>query len=175
MNEDQSFSGEGYHIINAGIVLLQPYFPRLFEQLGLTKENKFISQAAQLRAVHYLQFLVSGQSQTEEYFLVLNKVLCGLELSTPISNGIDISAEEVTLMEGLLEAVIGHWTALRGTTIQGLRESFLIREGKLTENESTLELKVEQKAVDMLIDQLPYSYTPIKYSWMHKQLDVIWR
>ena len=175
MNEEVAFPSSGVYVKNAGLVLLRPYFPMLFERLGLTKENMFINKDTQIKAVHYLQFLINGQSHTEEHHLVLNKVLCGLELTTPISGGIDISAEEVTLIEGLLEAVIDHWSALRGTTTEGFRESFLIREGKLTENESTLELKVEQKAYDMLLDQLPYSYSPIKLPWMNKQLDVIWR
>ena len=175
MNEEHSFPNSEVYINNSGLVLLQPYFSTLFERLELTKENNFINQDAQLKAVHYLQFLVTGQSQTEEEFLVLNKILCGLEINTPIPNGIDISTEEVRLMEGLLEAVIQNWSILGNQSIEGFRGSFLIREGKLIENENSWNLLVEQKSYDMLIDQLPYSYTPIKISWMEKMVEVNWR
>ena len=175
MNVEQSLSGSEFYINNAGIVLVQPYLPMLFDRLGLTKENKFVNRDSQQKAVHYLQYLINGRSHTEEHHLALNKILCGLEITTPITSGIDISDNEVKLMEGLLEAVIQNWSILGNTSIEGFRESFLIRDGKLTENENSWGLHVEQKAFDMLIDQIPYSYSPINYSWMEKIIQVKWR
>lgn len=175
MNEEPSFQDTGFYINNAGMVLLQPYIPMLFDRLGLTKENVFINHESQLRAVHYLQFLVTNQSQTEEHHLVLNKILCGLEFTTSIPNGIEINPGEETLMEGLLQALINQWSALGAISIESLRETFLLREGKLIENGNSLELTVEQKTYDILIDRLPYSYSTIKYPWMNKPFNVIWR
>jgi len=175
MNEEVDFPSSGVYFKNAGLVLLRPYFPMLFERLGLTKENVFINKDTQIKAVHYLQFLVSGQSQTEEHLIFLNKILCGLEPTTPVPDGIEITPGEEVLMNGLLEAAIAQWSILGSTSIEGYRVSFLNREGKLTEQGDFWELKVNQKAFDMLLDQLPYSYSPIKLPWMKKQMNVIWR
>ncbi|WP_297845783.1 contractile injection system tape measure protein, partial [Pseudomonas sp.] len=61
-------------INNAGLVLLQGYIKPLFSRLELTENDVFVSDSAQRRAVHYLQFLVTGDTQTSERYLTLNKL-----------------------------------------------------------------------------------------------------
>ena len=71
-------------INNAGLVLLNSFLPILFERLELTQDGSFESKISQLHAVNYLQYLASGMTQTEEAYLTLNKVLCGVPLTTPV-------------------------------------------------------------------------------------------
>ena len=68
--------GEAY-VHNAGIVLVAPYLQRLWGILELTANGSFIDDTAAQRAVHLLQYIVTGKSETPEYQLVLNKLLCG--------------------------------------------------------------------------------------------------
>ncbi|MBV1923227.1 MAG: hypothetical protein KUG68_04275 [Flavobacteriaceae bacterium] len=166
---------DNLYINNAGIVLLHPYIKVLFEKLGLTENDAFISEEKQLIAPHYLQYLITGLSETEESFLTFNKMLCGLKIETKISNGIDISSEEESLLNSLLEAVIQQWSALGETSLSVFRETFLLRECRLNMQESEWNLKVVEKSFDMLLDRLPYSYSHIKLPWMDKMIQVIWR
>ena len=159
---------------NAGLVLINAYIPMLFERLGLIEDRQFTTSTNQTDAVHYLQYLVTGLEHTQESLLVLNKVLSGVEVSTPIENGISISEENKKLMDGLLDAVIGYWPALGNTTIDGFRGNWLVRDGVLTEQEDRWELKVEKKAYDLLIHKSPFSFSIIKLPWMQKPLHVEW-
>ena len=166
---------EPININNAGLVLLYPYIPMLFERLGIIEDNAFVDQDSQLEAVHYLQYLVTGQSETEDLLLSLNKLLCGLPLTETVKNGIAISDEQKMLLDGMMEAFIDNWSAIGKTSIEGLRESFLIRDGVLEEKENYWEMTVEKSTFDILLDKLPYSISTIKYPWMIKPLNVSWR
>ena len=64
---------------------------------------------------------------------------------------------------------------LGNTTIQGLRETFLMREGLLKKQENSYELHVEEKTFDMLIDKIPWSYGLAKLPWMETPIHVTWR
>jgi hypothetical protein len=164
----------GIPVMNAGMVLIASYIPLLFERLGLTVDRKFIDTPSQLKAVHYLQYVVTGLSDTEESFLPLNKVLCGLPLSHPVERGVDISEADAALINGLINAVIGYWPSIGSCSVAGLRGNWLVREGLLIEHEDKWELTVEKRAYDLLIHQSPFSFSIIKYPWMDKPLHVSW-
>lgn len=159
---------------NAGIVLLNTYVPMLFERLQLLFERKFRSASAQNDAVHYLQYVVTGRSKTEESFLPLNKVLCGFPVAHPVTDGIAVTDEQRTLIEGLVRAATGYWPAIGETSIDGFRGNWLVRDGLLSEEEDRWELTVEKRPYDMLINKSPFSFSIIRYPWMEKPLHVTW-
>ncbi|KQO22969.1 hypothetical protein ASF10_11530 [Flavobacterium sp. Leaf82] len=159
---------------NAGIVLLNNYIVLLFERLGLVKDNDFTSVENQKKAVQYLQYIVTGSQETENIYLPLNKVLCGLSITDNIPDRIDITHENKSLMEGLLNAAISHWPAIGDCSINGFRGNWLVRDGSLLELEEIWELAVEKRAYDILLNKSPYSFSIIKYPWMNKPLHVIW-
>ncbi len=165
---------EGVTVSNAGVVMLASYIELLFERLHLTEAKQFTTESAQLDAVHYLQYLVTGKTQTEEHFLVLNKILCGMSPSQPVAEGIFISQEETNLIEGLVEAVIGHWPAIGDSSVEGFRGNWLVRDAVLVETPERWELTVEKRAYDLLINQSPFSFSIIRFPWMKKPLHVIW-
>lgn len=176
---------------DGGQVLLAVYAERLFGQLGLTQARQFIDETARARAVLCLQTLVHGPGQSEEPDWALSKLLCGAAPGRllPLCEPVD-SAQEA-LLNGLLGSVIEHWRALGKTSIQGLRDSFLLREARLQRlkpadgdeakgnNSSTAgqswRLSVEPRAYDMLLDRLPWSFSLIKLPWMGGALHVDWR
>lgn len=164
----------GIAVKNAGIVLLSSYIQMLFERLGMVSERKFVSSAAQNEAVHYLQYVITGLSRTEESLLPLNKVLCGLPISHPVQDGITVTDDQKKLIDGLIKAAIGHWPAIGDTSIDGFRGNWLVRDGLLVEQEDKWELIIEKRPYDVLIHKSPFAFSIIRYMWMEKPLHVTW-
>lgn len=173
-SDDLKLAGD-IHIDNSGIVLAAVYLPRLFNQLGLTKDSAFINRSAAERAVHVTQYLVNEQSASPEFRLVINKILCGIKPASPICRAADLSDDDKGQLENLLSAMIQHWKALGKTSINGFRQSFMQRHGRLQFNNDNWHLLVEPKAFDMLLDSIPWSYTTIKFPWMDHIIYVEWR
>lgn len=164
----------GIPLKNAGLVLISNYVEILFDRLGITAARKFTDETMRTDAPHYLQYVVTGLSNTEEALLPLNKVLCGLPLSEPLRSGIDITDEKKKLINGLLNAMIGYWPAIGTCSTAGFRGNWLVRDGLLLEHEDKWELTVEKRAYDILIHKSPFSFSIIKFPWMIKPLHVTW-
>lgn len=161
-------------IDNAGLVILQSFIGALFSRLGLTENNCFVSDVAQRRAVHFLQFLATGCCETQEPDLMLNKLLCGLELDEPVESGFEISAVEMEVCLSLLNSVIGYWGAIGSSSIDGFRGNWLVREGSLNHARDHWELIVDRRAYDVLLARAPFSYSVIKLPWMEMAIYVTW-
>ncbi len=167
---------EEIYIENAGQVLAAPYLPRLFTLLNLIEEGAFIDRQAAERAVHLLQFMVNEQTQSPEYQLTLNKILCGITTGIPICGEIEVSAHEREIIEGLIQGMIQNWKAIGKTSISGIRETFLQRKGRLQlKDDGMWYLTVEPGVFDMLLDSLPWSFSVIKHTWMDRPVHVSWR
>lgn len=163
------------NINNAGLVLLGSYIPRLFTMLSLTEDGVFKSKNDAYKAVHLLQYIVNGATKTPEHELAFNKILCGLPLSEPVPIEVELSDKEKDIIPGLLGAVIQHWSVLGNTSTKVFQETFLEREATLWHDEEQWQLEVVERSFDMLIDQLPWSFSLIKYPWMQEPLYTTWR
>lgn len=162
-------------IDNAGLVLLWPFFTYYFQTLDLTKENRFVSLDASYRAVYLLDYLVYGNEEGKELNMTLNKLLCAVPRQIPLGLRKPITEKEAALTIQLLETAISRWSVIGNTSIEGLRESFLKRRGKLEWIEEKVILTVEPKAFDMLIDKLPWSISTVRLPWLEKNIIVKWR
>lgn len=172
-------SGTSVHIANAGLVLLNPYLPALFDRLGLLTASadgqpRVTGAEATSRAVHLLQYLVTGRLDTPAAELALNKLLAGISLSAPVAPEIGASPADFEICDGLLAAVIARWPAIRNTSVDGLRETFLQRGGRLESMDDGWRLTVQRKTLDVLVDQIPWSFTTIFHRWMPGQVHVGW-
>ncbi|KAA1247758.1 contractile injection system tape measure protein [Aquimarina sp. RZ0] len=167
--------GDAIYIKNAGMVILGPYIPMLFDRLKFTENGKFKNEDCIQKGIHILQYAVTGRAYEEEQQLALNKIICGIDIHTPVQKYVDIAPEEKELVKGLLQAIITNWSILKNTSIEGLRESFLRRDARIVIEEDSYILTVEQKSFDMLLDQIPWSIAKLKLSWMQKLLEVLWR
>ncbi|MDP2143456.1 MAG: contractile injection system tape measure protein [Gallionella sp.] len=172
---DDSESAEEIYIANAGMVLATPYLPQLFRMLDLTEGAKFRDERSAERAIHLLQFMVNESCDSPEFLLSLNKLLCGVSTGVPIVREIELLQREREAIEGMLNGIIRNWTSLGNTSVQGLRESFLQRSGRLQLKEDNWHLKVETKGIDVLLDRLPWSFALIKHPWMRRPIYVEWR
>lgn len=169
--ESLSQKHDGIYISNAGLVLLAPFIPRLFENLGIVANDSFNSKDI---ALAMLQWLSTGKDLHAEFDLVLPKIICGMEPGEPVMI-IPVLPEGFQKEgESLLQSVIDNWSILKNTSITGLQESFLQREGKLSFQNNEWLLQVEQKPYDMLLEHLPWNISMIRLSWMPWLLRTEW-
>jgi hypothetical protein len=167
--------GEAVYVDDAGIVLLHPFLQAHFEYLELVRDKAFVDEGARERAVHQLHFLATGREEPHEYLLVIAKLLCGLEPQVPIARRVPIDDRAKSQAEELLKAVIGHWSALKSTSPDGLRGSFLCRQGRLTRKSSDgWRLQVESQSWDVLLNRLPWSRSVVRLPWMPELLWIDW-
>ncbi len=167
------------YIDNAGLVLTGPFLPHLFQTLDLLDSGSegragLRDHDAVSRAVHLLQYLVDGRTAAPEPLLVLNKILCGVPPSTPIAAEIEPTDRERETCERLLRAMIENWKSISNTSIAGLQETFLRRDGRLERSDEGWKLRVQRKTVDVLVDQIPWSISLIYHRWMPQPLYVEW-
>ena len=165
---------ERFEVDNAGLVHIAPFLPIFFDALGLLKEKTFITPQASERAALILQFIATGKSEMPEYHLILNKILCGIDLDEPLPLHLDLSDHEIGEINNLLDSVIEHWSALKGTSVRGLRDTFINRDGILTPQQNGWKLFVERITPDVLIDRLPWSISIIKLPWTNEIIHTEW-
>jgi DNA polymerase III delta prime subunit len=155
------------YIDNAGLILLHPFMPAYFNGLGLTDDNnEFRSAEAQAKAAILLYYLQCGGEDYKEWEMPLNKLLCGMDADDNILNDIKISEIEKGESRLLLTTVIEYWSALKGSGIEALQNTFFSREGKLSFKQDHWLLQVERTAVDVLLDRLPWGIGTIKLPWL---------
>lgn len=172
------------YIADAGLVMLAAYAERLFGRLALLEAGRFKHPAAQSLAVAALGYLATGDevghgvgSEAEQ---VLAKLLCGVPPAQVLPAPEPLGEDRRALLDALLGAVIAHWKAVGNTSVEGLRQSFLRRGGRLTRkpgdaDEQAWRLLVEPKPFDLLLDRLPWSFATIRLPWMTGVLHVDWR
>jgi hypothetical protein len=162
------------YIENAGMAILHPFILPLFENLKLVNNKEFVSLEAQNMGVQILEYLVWGKNIHTENYMPLNKIICGMDPVQIWKTDSEISKDIETESELLLKDVIRHWEVLKNTGIEGIRETYLQRPGKLSHNQNGWKLIVEQKTVDILIGSLPWGLGIIKLPWMPEMLFVEW-
>lgn len=162
------------YLPNAGLVLLSPYLNRFFRNLHLLTEATFTNMVCRTKAIILLHYLINDQPDVSEYNLLLNKIICGLPIGTPIDKHIFISDEEKNQCHQFLQAVIENWPSLKNTSVRGFQEAFLDRPGVLRKKEQGWVLTVERKSYDMIMETLPWSINLVKFTWMEKPLYVEW-
>jgi hypothetical protein len=166
---------------DAGQVLLAAYAERLFKQQQLIEHGRFIDAVAQARAVQCLQTLCHGPGPVDEAQTVLSRLLCGVPPAELLPEVGPLPADAASLLEQLLQAVIAHWKAVGHTSVAGLRECFLQREGRLQQDKTPADepprwrLRVQTRGFDVLLDRLPWSFQTIRLPWMQGALHVEWR
>ena len=162
------------YVENAGLVIVWPFMTHFFKTLSLLAEGNFVDNAARVRGVYLLQYLATGKEEFAEYLLPLNKLLCGWEMDEPIGPNYRLTDLEKSETHKLLEAIIGHWSALKRTSVEGFRTSFLQRNAVLIETMRHWLLRVERQPHDMLLERLPWGISMIRLSWVKKMLTVEW-
>jgi hypothetical protein len=168
---------DALYIDDAGLVLLAPYLPALFERLDLLQPGAVLieGQEARSRAVHLLRYLATGELDAAEPRLLLPKLLCGLPTAEPVLAKAEPDAEMLATCDGLLAAVVANWPMLGNASVAALRETFLQREGRLLQAEGTWSLVVQRRGlIDHLVDHVPWSFSTVFHRWMPAPIQVTW-
>jgi hypothetical protein len=160
---------------SAGLVLLAPYLPTLFQRLDLLDRNGFRDAGAVDRGLDVLHALAHGADNLRPGGRPLERLLCAVPADRPLRPPLPLAPAEAAVADDLLTAVVARWTALGTTSVAGLREAFLAREGHLRRVEAGHSLEVAPRAFDVLLDRLPWSYALVKLAWMDRPIHVKWR
>jgi hypothetical protein len=170
-NRDDPEFTDGVFVNNAGAVIIAPFLTTLFQRTGLATESLVLDPSKALNLLHYC---ITGNTAPLEFELLLPKILCGLPSS--FIPAADTVLDDMKLAEAdeMLASAIRHWEVLKDTTAAGLRESFLLRNGKLSFNNEEWFLVVEQKPFDMLLEQIPWNIGMIKLPWMDHLIRTQW-
>ncbi|WP_353777693.1 contractile injection system tape measure protein [Winogradskyella sp. 3972H.M.0a.05] len=165
-----------YHIENAGLVLCHPFITTLFKRLEyLNSDNQFKDEDSKTRAILLLHYIATGKlSYVEEQSLDLPKLICGLQMDSTIKQNVSLSDKERNEAQELIKAIISHWQSLKNTSPEGLRETFLNRDGLLEIDDETYKIMVESRAMDILLSTLPWSISMIKLPWLKRLIMVSW-
>lgn len=163
---------------NAGLCLFAPWLLRLFGMLDLLneKKNEFKNIDAKVRAIFILQRLVTAEVRLyKETELAFNRLLVACPFNVPLPKNIELSQKEVETIESMLSGVKANWIKLKNTSVGGFQRSFIERDGFLEQQDKKWVLTVDNKAYDILLDSLPWSYKTIRLPWLKKPIYVKWR
>ena len=165
---------EPLYFSNAGLIVCHPLLPELLKRCECTVDNKFIGTNKKQYAVHLLHFLSTGKEKGMEYELGFEKFLCGYEQNIPVDRNIILKDEHKQECLNVLQSILTNWSALKNTSIDGLRENFFFREGKLDRKKTPVKLYVGRNTIDILLEKLPWSISVVKLPWLNDIIFVEW-
>lgn len=168
----QSKLSDFEHIECAGGVLLHPFYIPLFGNLSYLDEDRNLLEPQ--RAMHLIHYMITGETGAFESQMQFSKFICGLEPAEIIDRSIELTSEEKTQADGVLDSALTHWTALKSNSRELLQNEFLKRPGKISLDGDYLRVMVEKKTVDILLNQLPWNLTMIKLPWFESVIYVEW-
>ena len=166
------------HLLRAGdcgVILLFPFIPMLFDKTGCTSGGKFSNDNQKALALSVLSYTVYGHYTVPPADVSIIQLLCGFDAGIVPTEMPLLSDDQKEIAESLLNEVIHNWGAIGNTSPDGLRTSFLVRKGTLSENNNRHNLKIRPSSFDILLDKVPWSYSVLKFPWMKKPLFVTWR
>lgn len=164
-------------VSNAGLCLLSPWFPRLFAMLSYLDEEKrnFKDTASRIRALFLLQYLANPEEKNyREPELAFNRLLVALPIHVPLPKQIELTEEEKRTADSMLEGVKANWIKMNGTSVNGFRQSFIMRDGRLEQQDEKWLLTVESRVIDILLDTVPWAFRQIRFPWLKKHIQISW-
>lgn len=162
---------------NAGLCLLWPWFPHLFSLLGYLdeKRNHFKDTASRIRAVFLLQYLASPEEKEyREPELAFNRLLVALSAQVPLPKRVELTDEEKDMADNMLAGIKTNWSRMDGTSVNGFRQTFIQRDGRLEQQDEKWLLTVENRVYDVLLDTVPWAFRQIRFPWLKKYIQVSW-
>ncbi|WP_299484206.1 contractile injection system tape measure protein [uncultured Roseibium sp.] len=164
----------GLACVNAGLVLLHPFLQPYFEGIGLMQVGAFIEPEAQTIGARLLHAIATGETDHLEPDLAIPRLLCAVPDDQPVLPLRDLEPDHLAEGERMLTAAIDAWKGIGHATIEGIRETFLRRQGVLTGPPDRLLLTVERSGVDILLDRLPWALSLVTLPWLPAPLKVDW-
>ena len=165
---------DNLYVDNAGLVILWPFLFQLFNKLNLVSKKEFKDDDSLQKAIILTQYLCTGRDEIKENDLILNKLICGAPLNQYVNLEIRLEAIEKEICESLLNGVIKNWEKIGNTSVEGLRETFLMREGVLRKTEENYSLFVKKMPFDVLLSTIPWNISMVQNAFMKYRIIVDW-
>ncbi|MBS9440744.1 contractile injection system tape measure protein [Photorhabdus heterorhabditis] len=163
-----------HQVSHAGILVLWPILPVLFNQLGLLEKQKFIHRQAQFSAVALLDYLIWGTEKAPIERKGLNHILCGLMVDENIEST-PIEPEKQLATEQWLDGVISQLPAWKKLSHNDVRQLFLQRPGELRIDEQEIKITVQPQPFDALLNDWPWPLNIAKLPWLDRPLLINWQ
>ncbi|WP_438426390.1 contractile injection system tape measure protein [Aquimarina macrocephali] len=160
------------YVGQAGLVLLAPFLSMFLKNIGYIDRKGGVLEQREIPILFH--YIATGETTAPEWKLTLPKILSGLKPGEHCDTEIQPNKKLDSHINELLSSVIEHWEALKNTTSDGLRETFLIREGELKFKNGFYYLYIKEQTVDILLSYVSWNYTTIKLDWMQNILFVEW-
>ncbi|WP_198404848.1 contractile injection system tape measure protein, partial [Burkholderia ambifaria] len=165
-------------VISAGILLLWPALPSLFESLLLTEDDHFVDAHSQRRAVMILDALAwGGGGAFAEWRLSGARLWCGLPESDEILDPVvwpTIDADTLAQVDAWLVRLIAQVPSMNGFDVMGFRALFLQRRGVLAIEAKPLRLTLELEVQDILLRDWPWPVSHVSLPWLSHVVSVDW-
>lgn len=162
------------YIKNAGLVIIHPFLELLFDNFGWLSNQAFISIAQKQRAAYLLQYIATGRDYFNEYELVFNKILTGIPINYPIALEEELFNQEKQEVNKLLNKFKESCRSFKNTSVASLRSEFFNRPGKLEIKDGIVDLVVEVRSFDYILNTIPWGLSYIKLPWLDIQIFVNW-
>ncbi|WP_445497752.1 contractile injection system tape measure protein [Photorhabdus sp. SF281] len=161
-------------VSNAGILVLWPMLPALFNRLGLLEAQKFIHRQAQFNAVGLLDYLSWGNEEAQTERKILNNVLCGL-MAEEVIELAPVEPEKKLIIEQWLDAIISQLPTWKKLSRNDARQLFLQRPGELLIDDQEIKIKVQHQPFDLLLTNWPWPLNIAKFPWLNRSLQIDWQ
>ncbi|RQV03591.1 hypothetical protein DF039_34660 [Burkholderia cenocepacia] len=162
-----------WRVPNAGVVLLWPFLPRLFDSLGLLDDGRFVDEGARWQAVGCLDWLAWGEPELAEWRMPASRLLCGLPWDGPFESH-PIPGEWQIQLDAWLTGRFAGVAHLSRCRAGDLRAFFLQRAGTLVEVDDRLTLMLEPDAADVMLQAVPWPLTSVALPWLASPLAIRW-
>uniref|UniRef100_UPI001E5EE916 contractile injection system tape measure protein n=1 Tax=Photorhabdus aegyptia TaxID=2805098 RepID=UPI001E5EE916 len=163
-----------HQVSNAGILVLWPMLPSLFNQFGLLEKQKFVHRQAQFSAVNFLDYLIWGNEKIQTERNILNNVLCGLT-ADEIIQLTPIEPEKQLIIDQWLDVIISQLSGWKKLSRDDARQLFLQRLGELLINEQEIKITVQHQPFDILLADWPWPLNIAKFPWLDRHLLIGWQ
>lgn len=167
----KALTGEAIYVDNAGLVLVHPFLKHLFLNTGQLDGDRFIDPVL---AVHMLHYLATGNEEAYEHEMLFEKYIIGIPQEESIPRMVPLGEALREEIGNLLDAVKENWPEMKQSSHEAIRETFLQRSGKLIPEEPQPRLVVERKTVDILMNQLGWTISILRFPWKEEILYVEW-
>ncbi|MEM5567088.1 contractile injection system tape measure protein [Psychroserpens sp. AS72] len=162
---------------NTGLIIAHPFLTQLFNYLNyLDDKNQFKNEELQYRAVYLLHYIATEEnSDIDEADLSMSKILTGLLIEDSIPSNIVLTENEKNYANEVLQVIISKWDKLGSTSNDGLRNTFIKRNGILKKRDEAYQLTIETSGTDILLDYIPWNIKLIKWPWFEQLIYISWR
>ena len=163
---------DGIIVNNAGLVLTHPFLKHFFTHCELLDEKQQLKDPE--LAAHLLHYLATGNTQQPESELAFEKFICDIPINQPITREVVITDTQKEHAQKMLEAVNSNWSAMKSSSTELLQHEFLQRPGKLNISDFGINITIERKTHDILLDKLSWGIGLIKLPWRSDFIYVNW-